>query len=45
MNYGTLGFKTKEIRVDYGDSSVDVIVTRQGGSEGVIHCTVQTMDC
>jgi len=28
MNYGALGFKTKEIRIDYGESSVDVVVIR-----------------
>ena len=42
QNYGTLGFKSREIRVDYSERSVDIIVVRAGGSEGVVHCTIQT---
>ena len=42
---GTLGFKTKEIRVDYSESNAEVIVVRSGGFDGVIHCIVQTQDC
>lgn len=39
---GTLGFEETEIRVQKSQAKVDITIIRSDGSDGTIHCMVQT---